>query len=408
MLNIFRLAANTIRQATKIVFQLLTGTYIAAPISDSTLPPRTMKHIVILGGSYAGISTAHRLLKKASKLGPLKVTLASPNSHFYWNIASPRGLIPGEFDDEQLFQPIAAGFRQYPAEQFEFINASAEDVDIQAKKVTLSGSRSISYDFLVLCTGCRTKEHTPFKGLESTEATKDALHELQMRVKAAKTIVLAGAGATGVEIAGELGYKYGTQKKVILISGGSTVLEGRPSSVSKATIKELQKMNVVVKLQTKIKGSTTTSDGQQELALVGGDKLVTDLYIPTFGVTPNSSYLPAKFVNADGFITVDEYLKLKGAENVWAIGDVSEVEPPQFMFCDAQSVHAAKSILSILANKAILPYKASTSSMIGIQIGKKVGVGHFGGMKIPGFIVATMRKSLFTQRLVTMLDGSEF
>ncbi|RDW73543.1 hypothetical protein BP6252_07450 [Coleophoma cylindrospora] len=408
MLNIFQFAADTIRQATKIAFQLLTGTYIAAPISDSTLAPRTMKHIVILGGSIAGISTAHRLLKKASKAAPFKITLVSPNTHFYWNVASPRGLIPGEFDDEQLFQPIAAGFSQYPADQFEFITASAESVDVQAKKVTLSGSRSISYDILVLCTGCRTKEHTPFKGLESTEATKNALHELQMRVKAAKSIVVAGAGATGVEIAGELGYKYGTQKKVILISGGTAVLEGRPASMSKAAIKELQKLKVDVKLQTKIKGSATTSDGQQELTLMGGDKLVTDLYIPTFGEVPNSSYLPAKFVNTDGFVTVDEYLKLKGAEDVWAIGDVSDTEPPQFMFCDAQSVHAVKSILSTLTDKAILPYKVSTSSMIGLQIGKKAGVGHFGGMRIPGFIVTMIRKSLFVERLVTMGDGSEF
>jgi NADH dehydrogenase FAD-containing subunit len=73
-----------------------------------------MKNIVILGGSYAGISTAHRLLKQAGKTGNCKVILVTPNTHMYWSLASARGLVPGQLSDEQLFQPIADGFKKYP------------------------------------------------------------------------------------------------------------------------------------------------------------------------------------------------------------------------------------------------------------------------------------------------------
>jgi apoptosis-inducing factor 2 len=181
-----------------------------------------MKNIVILGGSYAGIAAAHQILKQSAKTVPMKVTLVTPNTHFYWSIAAPRGLVPNQFTDDQLFQPIADGFTQYPAEKFQFILASAESIDFKAQQVvTLSpvvGRKSIDYDVLILATGTSTKEGVPLKGLGSTEATKAALHELQTRVQDAKTIAVLGAGVTGCEIAGELAYEYGKEKEIIIVS----------------------------------------------------------------------------------------------------------------------------------------------------------------------------------------------
>lgn len=220
MLYILRLAAKAFRQAVDLVFHFLTGFYFQR-LSDTSLTPSTMKNIIILGGSYVGISTAHRILKQSANTGTVKVTLVSPNSHFYWNMASPRGLISGELVDDKLFLPTAAGFSQYKASQFEFILASAENLDIKAKKVELSspaGNKTLEYDLLILATGSSTQGETPFKGLGSTEKTQYAIRNFQARVKEAKTIVLAGAGATGVELAGELGFKYGKQKDVILVS----------------------------------------------------------------------------------------------------------------------------------------------------------------------------------------------
>jgi NADH dehydrogenase FAD-containing subunit len=181
-----------------------------------------MKHILILGGSYAGISTAHRLLKQASKVEPFKITLVTPNTHLYWNMASPRGIIPGQTPDNKLFQPIADGFSNYSVAQFEFILGAAKSIDIEDKSVEIQAKdgskRMISFDFLILTTGSRTKEITPFKMLDTTEETMDALHDFQAKVKEAKTIVIAGAGFTGVETAGELGYAYGKGKNIIIVS----------------------------------------------------------------------------------------------------------------------------------------------------------------------------------------------
>lgn len=44
--------------------------------------------------------------------------------------------------------------------------------------------------------------------------------------------------------------------------------------------------------------------------------------------------------------------------------------------------------------------------MIGVQIGKKAGTGHFGNFKLPGFVVCMLRKTLFVERLSKTVDGS--
>ncbi|MCJ1387733.1 hypothetical protein MMC18_000576 [Xylographa bjoerkii] len=367
-----------------------------------------MKHIVIIGGSYAGISTAHRILKQAAKTGPLKITLVSPNTHFYWSMASPRGLVPGQLADEKLFQPITAGFSKYPATQFKFILAKAESLDVEAKTVGISGNQTLDYDYLILATGSHTKGEAPFKGLGTTEETKDALHDIQAQVAEAKTIIIAGAGVTGVEAAGELAFEYGRAKEVILIASGPTILEYSPASVSKYALKALETLKVEVRLETKVMDSAQLPDGRKELTLSSGGKLTTDMYIPTFGLTPNSSYLPATYLNANGSVMVDQYLRVKGAKDVWAIGDVSDVESWQFITCDRQSTHLAKNMVSIMNHKPPVPYKVASSRFMGLQIGKKAGTGHFGNIKVPSFIIIRARKTLFVEKMGPTVNGSLF
>jgi NADH dehydrogenase FAD-containing subunit len=222
MLYILRSLQNIITFASR----LFTANYFRPQLPDPIREHRTMKHIVIVGGSFAGVGTAHRILKQSAKAaaatGPFKVTLVSHDSEFYWNVAAPRGLLPDQIPDDKLFQPIAPGFAHYPAGLFEFVLGTAISIDVEAKQLEVSVSAGkptkLAFDFLVLGTGSQTKGDMPFKSMGSTEATKSALQDFQARVKNAKSIVVVGAGATGVEISGELGFEYRRSKKVILAS----------------------------------------------------------------------------------------------------------------------------------------------------------------------------------------------
>ena len=60
---------------------------------------------------------------------------------------------------------------------------------------------------------------------------------------------------------------------------------------------------------------------------------MVDLYIPTLGMISNTEWVTEKeLLNEKGEVIVDDFLKVKGVENVWAAGDVSSLEPNQFVY----------------------------------------------------------------------------
>jgi hypothetical protein len=44
--------------------------------------------------------------------------------------------------------------------------------------------------------------------------------------------------------------------------------------------------------------------------------------------------------------------------------------------------------------------------MLAVQIGKKAGTGHAGSMKLPSFMVAYVRKTLFVENGPKTVDGT--
>ncbi|KAG0646247.1 Pestheic acid biosynthesis cluster L [Hyphodiscus hymeniophilus] len=368
-----------------------------------------MKTIVIVGSSFSGVYTAHRLLKQAPKTGDIKIILVGQSTHIYWNLATPRAILAGQFPDNKIFGAIAPGFKKY-GNKFEFVVGTAESLNTESKNVvvaTTAGQKTISYDYVILATGARSKGDAPWKQRESYEATLAALHDFQARVKKASSIVVGGAGATGVETAGELGFEYGKTKNITLISSGPVILEGTPSGVTNAATNKLREFKVNLKLSTKINGEAKLPDGRTELSLSDGSKLITDLYLSTTGVIPNSSYVPNNLLNANGYVVVDEYLRAKGTSDVWAVGDISSVQRPQFVHLDKQSALVTKNIGLLMQGKDLVKFPTNQSPVLAVPLGRKAGTGHMGSWKLPSFMIVRVKgKTYLTQNLAPVIDGS--
>lgn len=273
------------------------------------------------------------------------------SSHFYWNMASVRAIVPGQITDEQLFQPLSAALERYPKESYEVIVGAAGKVDTGSKTVLVSlpgSSQSLSYDQLVVATGSRSTTSTvPWKILDSYDETVSNLDATRDRVKEAKHIVVAGAGATGVEVAGELGCEYGKDKEVHLLSGGPSLLDG--DSVGPAALAELKKLHVHVRFDARVTGSKELPDGKTEVSLQGGETITTDLYLPTMGMRANSEMMDQQYLTDKGYVSVDEHYRVKGLEKegVWALGDVVSVPRGGFLFTQKQVSFSPRDAASI-------------------------------------------------------------
>ena len=386
-------------------------------INTFIIPVKMVKTVVILGAGWAGLPLAHKLLKYTlpkSKDG-LKLILVSPNTHFYWNLAAVRGVIPGVFTDDQLFLPIQPGFAQYPDGSFEFVLGKASSIDSESNTVEIvrneAAKLSLSYDQLVIATGSQILSNLPFKPIGTHEETLAALHSLQKQIDAAKTIVVAGAGPTGVETAGELAAQYGSQKEVTLIIGGEHALEASKvsPSIRQTVEKDLQKLGVKLVRNTRVEGVGVKGEGEAAktaLTLSNGSTLVADLYLPLFGVQVNTGFVPASLLDSTGSIILDKTMRVKGTKNIWGIGDVGNLEPKQVTVIDAMIIHLSAALDAVLTGEGKVKEYKLGKPMIFITMGKKYATGQIGGWKLWGWIVAYVKgRNIFVDTAKQYVDG---
>ncbi|KAK4453593.1 putative FAD binding protein [Podospora aff. communis PSN243] len=355
------------------------------------------KTVVVLGAAYTGVPIAHYLLKHtAAKVkGELKVVLVSPNSDFYWHNATVRGILPGQIPNEKLFYPIVPSFSKYPTEQFDFILGKAQAVDPASDSVTIRKNdgfeMTIKYDDLVIATGSTYNDGVPFKDMSSTEETKAALDEWRKRIDSAKSIVLAGGGTTGVEVAAELGEEYASRrlKEVTYIVAselplGPTIM----TDVRETVKKDLERLKVNVLFNTKVL-STKQSKGKTFVELSGGKKtLEADLYIPVLGATPNTSFLPRDMLDDAGFVKQAASLLVDKKHNIYVVGDAGNLEESRGYLADLQVQHLAKVLDAKLSGEPHPgEYKVDPKMAIGVSLGKSRGTGQMGTWKVWSLII---------------------
>ncbi|KAI0799003.1 hypothetical protein GGR55DRAFT_527416 [Xylaria sp. FL0064] len=376
--------------------------------------------VVVLGGAFAGVQIAHRLLKYTKPhVKDLKVILVSKNSHFYWNLAAVRAIVPGVLTEEQYTRPIAAGFAKYPEDALEFIVGTAEAVNTANKTVRVvvgadASERDLSYDYLVVATGTRNAVPTavPWKNNGTHEEITALLTETQEKVKAAKHIVVAGAGATGVEVAAELGFEYGnpkdsTAKEIVLLSADKEVLNN--DSIASNVATELKRLNVAVRGNARVVSTSTLPDGKTEVVLENGEKISTDLYLPTMGMTPNTEFLPPALLTDKKFVDIDEFYRVKGAENVWAAGDVVWKPRGSFVLTDKQAAGVAKNIDAALRGKSQTPVKTIPIDVLMVATGRSRGAGRMGPVKAFSLMVYLIKgKTLGIDKMPGWVDGTSF
>ncbi|KAL7266653.1 hypothetical protein RUND412_010796 [Rhizina undulata] len=360
-----------------------------------------MAPIIILGASLAGLPLAHHLL---NILPNEKIILVNPSTHFYFNIASPRALLgPSALGKNaaHLHVPIAQNFTKYPESRFEFVQGKAIDVLpgenlVVIKKFTDDTAEfggediRLNYGHLVIATGANAIDGGVFK--QTTVGTykdlRSKLESLTARIEDAKTIVLSGAGATGVETAGEIASRY-PGKKVILVSSDSRVLQMVREDLGAKAWQLLQKLGVEVRLNAKVVKESKAESGT-EVVLETGESILADVYIPTHGLVPNTGFLHKEWLNEKGWVVTDEYMRVAKMENVWAVGDVT----PALKKCqtiDEQLFPLAKNMKATIEGKGIEAFiKCQHGDLIlAVTVGPKfgMGVGIWGGWWIWGWVV---------------------
>ncbi|KAL8937643.1 MAG: hypothetical protein Q9211_003577 [Gyalolechia sp. 1 TL-2023] len=388
----------------------------------------TTHQIVVIGGSFAGIGTAHYLLKhtipaleRASNGSTkYKLTLISAATHFYHKFSAPR-LLASEFllPLSKAFLPIADGFKQYDPDHFELIVGEAQSLDQTAMTVVVSSTygpsqeRAVPYSTLVLATG--SSSDSPLWSIPgSHEKTKAALEEMRSTLPDAKTILIAGGGPAGTETAGELGTLY-PQADITLLSGADRLLTRIRPAIGAAAESKLSALGVKIIHNLKVVGSEPSADSQTTVQLSDGTSRTVDIVISATGIRPNSKFLPRDWLTEKGYVITRDHTSLRGpVDGVYAIGDVAgyslggaldvldAVRPLcSTIFVDLAGPNAG--------NHKAQAYKQVVTETQLVPIGPNGGVGAVFGWRIPSFLVWLIKSRDFMIRKAPgTVAGSDF
>ena len=303
----------------------------------------TKKRMVIVGGGFAGLNLAKKLDKSLWDV----VVVDKYNYHsfppLFYQVASS-GLEPAS-----ISFPFRREMHSSKYHGCSFHMGDVRRIDTGAREVRTQ-FETLSYDVLVLAAGT-TNNFFGIADLEkhvyTIKSTPEAIrtrNEVLDRLERAAlctdrrerarllTFVVVGGGPAGVEIAGALGElkryiisrEYPSidpkEMKVILVEGTDAVLRAMGPKSSADALKGLTQLMVDVQLN-----KTMKSYADKVITFADGSTIETDTVSWTAGVTGVPFELEGTDVKPGRGARweVDEYNRVKGLDNVYAIGDIA-------------------------------------------------------------------------------------
>ena len=373
--------------------------------------PRTNKpRVVVIGGGFGAINFVQRLPGHDFQV----VMLSKQNYHGFWPLLYQ--VATASVEPESIAEPIRKLFRGQ--EDFHFRAVPATSIDAVAKTVT-TPLGLVPYDYLVVATGTQSNYFGNEQIRQYAFNLKDLGDAVNLRSQllqsleeanvtqvpaqrhALLNIVLAGAGPTGVELAGSLaemrqhvlpcdypGLNF-REMNIYLIDGANRVLPALSAEASQQTQQDLQELGIIVKLNVLV----TSYDGQT-VTLNSGEQIASHTLIWAAGVTGALLQgLPAS-AQERGRYLVNSFNQVHGYEDIFAIGDIALMKeagwpgghPQVAQPAIQQGRHLAKNLRRLLHGEPFKPFKYFNKGDLAV-IGRSRAVADLpGGFHLSGFI----------------------
>ena len=372
------------------------------------LSPLSRPHVVIIGGGFGGLYAA-RALKRV----PVRVTLLDRRNHhlfqpLLYQVATA-ALSPGD-----IASPIRWILRRQS--NVEVLLADAVSVDVSRRKVVLTDDET-DYDYLIVATGATHAyfghdEWRPVApGLKTLEdalgirrrvllAFERAEREPDPERRAALlTFVVIGGGPTGVEMAGALAeisrqslarnfrhFDPGSAR-IVLLEGGPHLLGGFPDSLRAFALKDLQRLGVVVRLNSIVSG---VSPG---VVRIGAESIAAETVLWAAGVAASSigRWLGAPLDRA-GRVRIQPDLTIPDHPEVFVIGDLATLDdrngrplPGVAQVAIQMGQHAVRNILRSIERQPLRAFEYKDLGNMA-TIGRASAIADFGSFKLTGSV----------------------
>jgi len=404
------------------------GHVLARP--STSLAPR----ILILGGGFAGVTTALELAKRCAGVLPVHITLIS-NRNFFLFTPMLAEAAAGAVETRHVLYPIRP---LCVAWGIEFGEMSVEAIDLERRRVIAGHRRSqirqrVYYDKLVLALGATPNralvpgaaEHAlAFKG--AGDAVRIRNHVINLFEAAALTddpwarqrlltFVVVGAGHAGTELIAALEeltrgillrhYPSIHPESIRLVLVGRTVLPQTATNLADYAREQLLKRGIELESS---RGAEVSAEG---LTLKDGRVIPSNCVIWTAGnrVSPVVADLPLEKAQ-DGRLQVNEFFEVKGVCNVYALGDNSyQIDPhteKPYVATAQVAIRQARALAAVVEAELIgREKKPFRFRLLGemVPLSRRTAVADLKGFKLVGFPAWLIWKTVYMLKLPTLV-----
>lgn len=385
--------------------------------------------IVIIGGGFAGIELARRLERGLPR--DVEIAVISAENHMVFTPMLPEVAA-------RTINPlhIVVSGREMTRRTI-WMKARVSAIDTAANEVAYQDDRGeshrIRYTHLVMACGAVVNLNAipgmaahafPLKNIGDAFALGNSLIGLceeasiagEAEQRAILSVVVVGAGFSGVEIAGNIAdlmeriRRYYPQlgrvrARITLLQRGKRVLpELNYQALSDFTVKKLSERGVDVRLET-----SATEVTEDRVLLANGESIPARLVICTIGTAPNPLVLTLGIPLAEKRLPVETDLRVKGLENVWAIGDCALVpdedaggySPATAQFALRQARQLARNLALRFRGKPARPFRYKPLGLMA-AIGHRNAVADILGWHISGFFAWFLWRGVYLAKMPSL------
>ncbi|MDT0347665.1 NAD(P)/FAD-dependent oxidoreductase [Streptomyces litchfieldiae] len=401
-------------------------------------------HIVVAGGGYVGLYTAHRLqrrLKRELRRGDVRITVISPEPYMTYQPFLPEAAA-GSISPRHVVVPlrrVLARCRFVPGE-ITAVDTERRTVSIQTLAAAETGGEPLrlDYDELVLALGSISRtlpvpglaEHgIGFKTVEEAIGLRNhVLEQLDIASStrdsavrdAALTFVFVGGGYAGVEALAELEdmgryacrYYHNIrpeEQRWILVEATDRILPEVGEQMGTYAVRELRGRNIDIRLGTRLE-----SCEDRTAVLSDGSRHPTRTLVWTAGVKPSPVLADCGVpLDARGRVRCTPDLRVEGVDHVWSAGDAAAVpdltaepgDPPTL--CAPNAQHAvrqgrrlADNIAAALRGRPLTDYRHRYAGSVA-SLGLHKGVARVYGRRLKGYPAWFLHRAYHLSRVPT-------
>lgn len=279
-----------------------------------------MRHVVVIGGGYAGVSAVRQMLRLG---GHYRITLLDPRP-CHQMLARLPDVVAGRVPATRAEIP----YRRLFSDRVALPSAEAVEVDTDARRV-LTRLGEVAYDWLVLAPGigptssCAQGAPENAITVRSVAAAETLRKRVQRAVRGAGRlrIVVVGGGYTGTELAGELsswnaGHGASLPDVTVVEEEGHALRVGNPRL---GTIAERVLRGRGVEF---IFGVPVSGVSPQAVDLRTGQSVPADVIVwAARGSAVRLVSCGAWPTTENGLLRTDPMLRVTGHERIYAAGD---------------------------------------------------------------------------------------